>query len=143
MFKSVRGYYMDEKLYHENELIQEIKSKITDAGGGSGDPVYLDGVSYFETRKSSTGSANVSINCIFINEEGEICADLYRSGTAGFFDFICGKKIYDLSERGLREVLYALDNDLWYVKETVEKEKTESKGQFRFSLRLPFLYKGI
>jgi len=134
---------MDVKLDHEIELIQEIKARIIDAGGSSGDPVYLDGISYFETRKSSTGSANVSINCVFINEEGEVCADLYRSGTAGFFDFICGKRICDLSERGLQEVLYALDNDLWNVKETAEKEKPGSKGLPWPSLRLPFLYKGI
>jgi hypothetical protein len=130
-------------LYHENELIRNIKSRIIDAGGGSGDPVYFERVSYFESRKSSTGSANVSVNCIFINEEGEICADLYRSGTAGFFDFICGKRIPDLSEQGLREILYALDNDMWYVKEADEKEKSAGKGLFRLTSRLPFLYKGI
>ena len=134
---------MDVPVYHENELIQDIKSRIIDAGGGSGNPIYFEKVSYFESRKSSTGSANVSINCIFINEEGEICADLYRSGTAGFFDFICGKRISDLSEQGLNEVLYALDNNMWYVKEVAEKEKRAGKGLSRLPLRLPFLYKGI
>lgn len=134
---------MDQQVFSENELICEIKEKLINAGGAKGDPVYLDGISYFETRKSSSGSANITINCLFINEEGDVCADLYRSGTAGFFDFICGKRICDLSERGLKEVLFALENNMWYMKETRERENPRSRRLFRLPLRLPFLYKGI
>lgn len=134
---------MGRMMQADNELLQEIKSRIIEAGGGTGNLVYLDNVSYFETRKSNSGSGNFSINCLFLNEDEEVCADLYRAGTAGFFDFICGKRILDLGERGLREVLYALENDLWSVEESEAKTRKENKGSFKFPLRLPFLFKGI
>lgn len=127
----------------ENELLEAIKSGIIEAGGGTGNPVYLEGVSYFETRKSKSGSGNFTINCLFFNEEEEVCADLYRSSTSGFFDFICGKRILDLGERGLREILYALENDLWSMKECGYKAEKENKGFFKLPLRLPFMFKGI
>ncbi len=131
---------MHDNALDNNILLESIKSKIAEAGGDTGSPLYLDGISYFETRKSSTGSGNLSINCIFINEEGNVCADLYRSGAAGFFDFICGKEISDLSERGLTEILYALDKGLWSVEDTGEVQGGRgSRGMTRLPFKIPFM----
>lgn len=127
----------------EKELLQDIKSRIIEVGGGTGNTVYLKNVSYFETRKSNTGSGSFSINCLFLNEEEEVCADLYRSCSAGFFDFICGKKILDLGDRGLREVLYALENNLWSVEVSENKTIKGNKWFLKVPLRLPFMFKGI
>ena len=123
----------------ENELLQNIKSRVIEAGGGTGSPVYLNNISYFETRKSSSGSGNFFINCLFLDDEEEVCADLYRTCSAEFVDFICGKRILDLGIRGLREVLYALENNLWKVEKDLGKKKKENK----FSFKLPFLIKGM
>lgn len=131
---------MQENALDNNLLLESIKSKITEAGGDTGTPLYLDGVSYFETRKSRTGSGSLSINCIFINEEGNVCADLYRSGAAGFFDFICGKEISDLSDRGLTEILYALEKGNWSVEDTGEAQGERGKcGMTRLPFKIPFM----
>ena len=131
---------MHENALDNNLLLESIKSKIAEAGGDSGTPLYLDGVSYFETRKSRTGSGSLSINCIFINEEGNVCADLYRSGAAGFFDFICGKEISDLSDRGLTEILFALEKGNWSVEDTGEVQGKRGKGGMaRLTIKIPFM----
>jgi len=131
---------MHENTLDNTILLESIKSKIAEAGGDTGSPLYLDGVSYFETRKSRTGSGSLSINCIFINEEGNVCADLYRSGSAGFFDFICGKEISDLSDRGLTEILYALEKGLWSVEESGEvRSKRGSRRMTGLPFKIPFM----
>jgi len=136
----MRGCGMHENTLDNNLLLESIKSKISEAGGDTGSPLYLDGVSYFETRKSRTGSGSLSINCIFINDEGNVCADLYRTGSAGFFDFICGKEISDLSDRGLTEILYALEKGNWSVEETGEAQsKTGNRGMAGLTLKIPFM----
>ncbi len=127
----------------KNELLQDIKSRVIEAGGGIGNPVYLKNISYFETRKSDSGSGNFYINCLFLNDEEEVCADLYRTCSSGFFDFICGKRILDLGDRGLREVLYALENNLWSVEKDVDKKSNENKFLFKFPFKLPSIIKGI
>ncbi len=127
----------------DNELLQDIKSRVIEAGGGTGSPVYLNNISYFETRNSNSGSGNFFINCIFLNDEEEVCADLYRTCSSGFFDFICGKRILDLGDRGLREVLYALENNLWKVEKDGDKKNKENKFLFKLPFKLPFLIKGI
>lgn len=131
---------MIENTCDNNILLEAIKSKIVEAGGDTGTPLYLEGVSYFETRKSRTGSGSLSINCIFINDEGNVCADLYRSGASGFFDFICGKEISDLSSRGLTEIYYALDKGLWSKEDMGELPGKGRKGGLsRLSLKIPFM----
>lgn len=131
---------MIENISENNILLDAIKSKIIEAGGDTGTPLYLEGVSFFETRKSRTGSGSLSINCIFINEEGRVCADLYRSGPSGFFDFICGKEISDLSSRGLGEIFYALDNGLWSMQDAGEShQKVSSRVLSRLSFKIPFM----
>lgn len=128
-----------------NEKVARIRDLITEiTGGNRGIVIYLKNVAYTESYRSTIGSSSISISCIFMNDNEAVCADLYRTGNGGLFDFICGKAIDDLSSRGLDDIAYALSSGNWSVSEQVKshKHKKVKSRTSIISLRMPFHLKG-
>lgn len=127
----------------ENEKLVRIRELITEiTGGARGVVIYLKNVSYTESYRSNMGSSSISISCVFINDSGAICADIYRTGNGGFFEFICGKAIDDLSTRGLDDITYALCGGNWSVSEQVRPHKRIKNKTSFVPFRLLFHQKG-
>ncbi len=124
-----------------DELILEIKDKIVQiAGNDAGRPVNLDGVLINGSGRSNCGG-KISISCLFINEDGHVCADMYRAGSAGCVDFICGLALNSSNDKILKEIMSALDDERWSVADypAVEKQK---KRNLVSAFKIPFLQKG-
>jgi len=117
-----------------NDLVTEI------TGGDRGVIVNLKGVTYTETYRSELGSSTIDVSCLFINDDGTLCADMYRTARGGFFEFICGKSIDDMCRKGLHEIVYALTNERWSVSEQVRK-KTGNRRSFS-PLKISFHLRG-
>jgi hypothetical protein len=125
----------------KDELILEIKDKIVQiAGNDAGRPVNLDGVLINESGRSN-GAGKISISCLFINEDGNVCADMYRAGSAGCVDFICGLALNSSSEKILKEIMSALDDKRWSIADYPEDEK-QKKRNLVSAFKIPFLQKG-
>jgi len=123
------------------ELIQEIKSKITEIHGNDSEkPVNLDDVSYRESGRSNCGG-KINITCLFINEEGNVCADMYRTGAAGCVDFICGLSLDSINEKFLMKIISALNEKKWSV-EDYPVLKKEKKRNLVSAFKIPFFQKG-
>ena len=92
---SMSGY--DEK---NEDIVLSIKERINEiTSGEAGMLVNLNGVAYPEGGRGSSHSM-ISVSCLFINEEGSVCADLFRTGTAGFTECVCGSVISTIGKRG-------------------------------------------
>ena len=128
------------KIKSKDEIILQIKEKITDiAGSDTGKPVNLDNVFFNESGKSNCGG-KIIVTCLFINEDGNACADMYRSGPAGCVDFICGLALISVDEKILKRIISALDENRWSIADfQIEKQK---KKNLVASLKIPFLQKG-
>jgi len=124
----------------KDELILEIKEMIMHiSGSDAGRPVNLNNVLIRESGRSNCGG-KISIACLFINEDGNVCADMYRSGTAGCVDFICGLVLNSVDEKILREMLSALSDNRWSVADYPAFEK-QKKRNFVPSFKIPFTQK--
>lgn len=126
---------------HKDELILEIKERITDiAGIDAGIPVNLENVLFSESYRSGCGG-KISITCLFINEDGNICANMYRSDTAGCVDFICGLVLDSVDEKALNHIKSALEEKRWSVTKNSVVEKPK-KRNIVSSFKIPFFQKG-
>ena len=130
-----------------NEIIQTddllsriscLVNHITESEAGK--TIYLKNVVY-NSRSLKTGGGATSVNCIFLNEERNLCADLYRLGSGGFFDFICGRVIDDLEECGLEVIVSALECGNWSVDASGYVDTKEKKRALSFP-KIPFFQKG-
>ena len=93
----------------KDELITEIRDKI----------IYLlkDDLErninlrniYFYHSDILESNDRTNITCIFINNEGNLCVDMYRSGPDVSINFICGILIDSLDERILKRISRAFD----------------------------------
>jgi len=91
--------------------IDEISAKIKDISGREpGLPVFLHGATYLDTRSDR---ARITVNCIFCNSEGVICADLYRFSRGGYSEIFSGQSIRSIESEGLSRILSALKSDRW------------------------------
>lgn len=122
----------------KDEIIVSIKNRISDIlGGETGGAVNLENFLYHE----SDAGGRVRISCLFINEDGRVCADMYRTGTAGSIDFICGRVIDSINEKTLKKILAALEESRWSA--SVEPSSGKKKKSILASaLKLPFFQKG-
>lgn len=124
----------------KEKLILEIKEMITCiSGSDSGKPINLHNVSVHQTGRSACGG-KINISCIFINEDGNVCADMYRLGIAGCVDFICGLVLDSVDETILNEILYAFSEHRWSLDDYPDMEK-DKKKKFASNFRIPFLQK--
>ncbi|MCL1864402.1 MAG: hypothetical protein FWF73_01160 [Spirochaetes bacterium] len=64
---------------------------------------------YFYHSDILAGSDRTNITCIFINNEGNICVDMHRSGSDMSINFICGMLIDLLDEKILKRIIRAFD----------------------------------
>ena len=125
----------------KEELISAIKEKIMNiSGNDAGRPVKLENVPFYESGRPY-GSGKIYVASIFINEDGNLCADMYRSGSAGCIDFICGLDLNSADEKNLKQIISALDGNRWSVAEPPVMEK-QKKRNLVSSFKIPFLKKG-
>ncbi len=125
----------------KDELLLEIKEKISEiAGINAGSPVNLNNFYFHESGRSNC-SGKINITCIFINENGNVCGDMYRSGSAGCVDFICGLDLNSVNEKILKKIICELNEDRWTVVEQPVFEK-EKKRNFTSTFKIPFFQKG-
>lgn len=125
----------------KDELIFAIKEKIMNiSGNDNGEPVNVDNVLLHESDRTNCGG-KMYITCIFINEDGNVCADMYRAGAAGYVDFFCGLDLHSISEKNLKLIMSALDGDKWSVPDSPVLEK-QKKRNLVSSFKIPFLQKG-
>lgn len=132
---------MSSAIMSKDELIQEIRERITAIPGvDAGRPVNLDNVLFNESGRSGCGG-KINITCLFINDDGNVCADMYRAGTAGCIDFICGLTLSSVDEKALKKVISALEEERWSVPD-YPLEKKQKKRNLVSSFKIPFLQKG-
>ncbi len=124
-------------------LLSSIKNEMINiCGDDLESPIYLQDVSFLE-KKRSRGRGTIIVNCVFINSEYGLCADLYRKSAGGCVDFFCGKMIDDMDELGLNEIFHALENGSYSVPDTIKKERSRISRRSRASIfKLPLLTRG-
>ncbi len=134
---------MTEENTPEKDVLRRISERIDEISGGDRSTViYLNGVSYNESARPVHGSPVIAVSCIFVDEDERICADMYRTGNGGFYEFICGKVINDMPVKGLAEIVYALENAKWNIGGQVRAHKKIRRKNVRTQSRIPFHLKG-
>jgi len=134
--------FMNLRNFGEDDILQQIEELVVEiTEGDCGIIINLRNVSFNESR-SSVGSSTLFVSNIFFNDEGRLCADLYRSGGGGFFDFICGIGIEDVRLEGLYEILHALRNSRWTLSEQPVAQKKTRRRRLPIPVRIPFHLKG-
>jgi hypothetical protein len=122
-------------------LIAVIRERVLDISGGDDSrPIDLENVVIRETGRSGCGG-RISITCLFLNEDGNVCADMYRSGSAGCVDFICGWDLNSADEKVLKAVMSALFSGKWSVADSPAVEKNKKRNPVSV-FKIPFLQKG-
>jgi hypothetical protein len=112
----------------KEELLFGIKSKMSDITCNQrGMPVYLADVS-FKAAGMRGGNDRISISCLFINEDGRVCADMFRSGSAGCVDFICGLMIDSFEESVLVHLITCLNRNMWHIHDSIDELRKKKKG---------------
>jgi len=125
----------------KEELVSGIKNKMSDITYGcKGIPVYLKDVS-FRASASKVRNDKISIICLFINEEGKVCADMFRSGPAGCVDFICGIIIESFEESILVNIITCLNKNMWYISDSPDVLR-KNKKTIVSAFKIPFFKKG-
>ena len=129
--------------FQKEEILDQMKTAINDITcGDSSIIINLRSVEFSESCRSGLGSSRLAIGSLFVNDDGRVCADMYRTGSGGFFEFICGISIDDIGRRGLDEILYALRNGRWSVSEQPRVQKKPRSRKMAIPLRMPFHLKG-
>ena len=125
----------------KEELLSGIKTKMSNITGGcTGTPVYLTDIS-FRTSDRKHGNDRILISCLFMNEEGSVCADMFRSGPAGCVDFICGLMIDSFEENVLMNIITCLNRNMWHISDSID-ELRKKKKTITSALKIPFFKKG-
>lgn len=129
---------------HDNktdELLANIKLKMEEITSGEiGMLVYLKEAVFPEGNSRGPSQSMITVSCLFLSEEGSICADLFRAGTAGFMECVYGSMINSIGKRGLEEINSALMEGRWYISETPGhgNEKVKKKTSKKKNLHVPF-----
>lgn len=125
----------------KDELISAIKERIISISGSDEvRTVNLENVQFHESDRTAA-NGRMYITCIFINEDNNVCADMYRSGAACCVDFICGLDLKSVDEKNLKQILSALDKNICFDEDApvIAKQK---KRNLVSALKIPFLQKG-
>ncbi len=102
---------MHEAVTPKTNYFSHIESRIKEIIGTEREnPVFLQGASYL---RNDINGAKVTVNCLFCNGAGEICADLYVELAGGYCEFHTGKSIEKIGNSGLRHILQALQDNRW------------------------------
>ena len=123
------------------DLLTNIKIRIEEITSGEiGMLVYLKEVVFPEGNSRGASQSMITVSCLFLGDDGAICADLFRTGTAGFMECVYGSMISGIGKRGLEEINSALMDGRWYISETPGKgeEKDKKKTSRKKSLHVPF-----
>ncbi|MCL2155439.1 MAG: hypothetical protein FWH53_07240 [Leptospirales bacterium] len=64
---------------------------------------------YFYHSDILESSDRTNITCIFIDNDGMLCVDMYRSGLDASMNFICGIRVDSLDEKILKRIIRAFD----------------------------------
>jgi hypothetical protein len=64
---------------------------------------------YFYNSDLLDSCDRTNITCIFVNSEGNLCVDMYRSGYDVSMNYICGILIDSLDEKILKRIVRAFD----------------------------------
>jgi len=64
---------------------------------------------YFYPADMLENRNRVIITCIFLNNEGNLCVDMYRSGNDVSANFMCGIAVDSLDERVLKTIIKAFN----------------------------------
>ncbi len=125
------------------DLLTNIKAKISEiTSGDNGMLVYLKETAFFEGSGSrGLPHGMITVSCLFINEENEVCADLFITGSAGFMECIYGNAINGIGIKGLNEINLSLMNGRWYVSENPGGHVKSSKKFLRGKVNhVPFKF---
>lgn len=130
------GKKIDELLINIHTRIEEITT------GEIGMLVYLKEAVFPESGGRGGSQSMITVSCLFMNEEKSVCADLFRTGTAGFMECIYGSTISSIGKRGLEEINNALTEGRWYVSENPGSgsEKERKKNVRKKTLHVPFKF---
>ncbi len=125
----------------KKEMILNIKERILDSCNCKiGMTVNIENFNFSESGKSNSG-VKMSISCIFLNEDGNVCADMYRWGAAGCVDFICGRALDSLDENTLKKLIFTLDRN-GVLSMNYNSSSKRKKKHLVSILKFPFLKKG-
>lgn len=125
----------------KDEMIINIRERILDSGSNdTGLTINLENFSFSESGRSNSG-IKMSISCLFVNEDGKVCADMYRWGAAGVVDFICGRAIDALDENILRKLISTLDG-YGILSSRCNSIGKQKKRRIVSAFRIPFHKKG-
>ncbi len=95
----------------DKSFFADIENRVEEIMGVDMDsPVFLHGASYLYNDKNRS---RVTVNCIFRNGDGELCADLHVELSGGHSEFHTGKSIEKIGKLGLRRILQALKDNRW------------------------------
>lgn len=126
-----------------DELLAIIKKRIEEITSGEvGMPVYLKEAVFTEWKSRGSSHSMITVSCLFLNEESNICADLLRTGSAGFMECIYGNIISSIGIKGIEEINSALMEGRWYISESPRSgnEKEKKKASRKKSLNVPFKF---
>lgn len=141
---------MQELEKRHRDLIADIKNRVCEITKGEiGMIVYLRDASYNDYSRG--GSHNIiTVSCIFINEEGNLCADLFRSGPGGFMECLYGNIVESIGTKAIEIINSALVEGRWYLAENPRDDssgKNDKKKVARKKFHLPFrfscMFKGV
>jgi len=129
----------DDQRIHD--LVEDIKGKIADITSGEiGMIVYLKNASYHDNSRGSTHNI-ITVSCVFINDDGNLCADLFRTGAAGFMECLYGNIVSGMGLKGVEVIYSAINEGRWYLAETPKKNDYEKKVKQKKRLfNIPFKF---
>lgn len=125
------------------ELLANIKVRIEEITSGEvGMLVYLKEAVFPEASSRGVSHSMITVSCLFLNEEKSICADLFRTGTAGFMECVYGNVISGIGRKGIEEINSALMEGRWYVSEIPGSgnEKERKRSSRIKNLGVPFKF---
>lgn len=101
----------------EDNVIRAIKEKAAMiTGGDRSEPVYLKNVSVIDGTSSPQGDSIVcTVNSIFCDSRGVLCADLVGETNPFNTGIMFGQSIEDLALDDLKNILDALNDENWSV----------------------------
>jgi len=96
-------------LQPKDYLITEIRDRVIYLlGDDIKRNINLQNVYFYHSDITESGD-RTNISCIFINDEGRLCADMHRSGLDVSMNFICGIFVDSLDEKILKRIIRAFD----------------------------------
>ncbi len=134
----MKGMKHGFNIHHKEEdnVIRAIKEKVQlITGGDCSEPVYLKNVSVIDTSCSPDGDSIVcTVNSIFCDTRGTLCADLIGETNALNTGIMFGQSIEELALDDLRNILDTLNDENWSIilNNGIEKREKRNRTFQRF-----------